>query len=188
MEAQQGCYELPAAPAVLAVLNARIEVLRQDICRISSTVDVGWSDRVISAAYLKSGLVRRFVGFDLEGISSGLVDGLTFRAANPLDLELPEQHDPDRILVFDVLHDAIVGSPEGAQVNLDYALFRCRFVCADLGSPREDGDWGWLTACRDRWSSGAGCLRRPTQDSDFSAARRTVVCASCGSPADDHNG
>lgn len=143
MKAQADYYRLPSAANVL---EQRIAALSQAIPPGSRLLDIGCNDGSISRALLSAGVASKVYGYDLENLIVDPVENLLFEPMNLLEYDLPQLPDADGVLLLNVLHHIVGASEQRAVEVINYLLDRYPFVCVDMGSITEVGDWVWRNA------------------------------------------
>lgn len=143
MRAQENYYQLPSAKSVLA---NRIEALARVIPHGSRLIDLGCNDGTIGNALLERGVASHIHGYDLSDIRVEHRPDFDFHSGNLLNFDLQKLPEADGVLILNVLHHVIGASEDRAIEILNYLLDRYEFVCVDLGSCTEVGDWGWRKA------------------------------------------
>lgn len=153
LKAQAGYYQLPSAAAVF---EERVAALREAIPSRSVLLDLGCNDGSIARELLASGTASRVHGYDLENIVPGEIAGFSFGVADLVSFDLSQLPDANGVLILNVLHHVVGADPTRAREIVDYLLDRYPFVCVDLGSITEVGDWGWRKTYDLHWTDDKG--------------------------------
>jgi hypothetical protein len=150
MKAQAGYYSLDSAKSVLEM---RIATLAEVIPEGSRLLDIGCNDGSVSKGLLARGTASHVHGFDLDNLIENPVEGLDFTKLDLMNCELGDLPDAGGVLLLNIMHHINGASEDRAKHVMNYLLDRYPFVCIDMGSRTEVGDWGWLQEFTSRYSS-----------------------------------